>query len=66
MSATIKGLTVTIEEDIREDHAKKIKEAIRMIKGVISVELVEEDMDHHMAKAQVRHEFEEKIWKALK
>lgn len=49
MSDRIKGLTVTLEPNIRDDDAQPIIDAIRLIKGVIDVRPHVEDSDHHMA-----------------
>jgi len=38
MTDRYKGLMVVFEKDIRDDDAKKIIDAIKMIKGVLNVE----------------------------
>ena len=60
------GYIVTLEKSIREDDAEDIKTAIRMIKGVISVEPVVEDINLHIAKTRSRQELEIKLFQALK
>lgn len=65
MSAVIKGLNVTLKADIREDYARKIKQAIEMIDGVIKVKTCEETWDDCHAKTQATLELKEKIWKIL-
>jgi hypothetical protein len=55
MTDRIKGLTVTIEADIREDDCEEtIINAIRMIRGVQSVQTHVADMDHHFAVETAR------------
>ncbi len=62
MTDRIKGLTVVLEDNIREDDAQPIIDAILQIRGVISVSKHITDFDHHTAKMQVRHEIREKIF----
>lgn len=66
MTDRIKGLTVTLERDIREDDAQAIIDAIKMAKGVLGVEAHVADYDHHMAYAQARRDMEMKILRILK
>ena len=66
MTDRIKGLTVTLEEDIRDDDCEIIISAINMIKGVISVSTHVTEMDHHMAKEQLKHELKGKIYDLVK
>lgn len=51
-----KGYIVTLEDDIREDDAETIIAALRMIKGVLSVEALVANYDDHMARERVRRE----------
>lgn len=63
MTDRIKGLTVTLEKDIRVDDCEVILNAIRMVRGVASVATHVSDTDHYFAKEQLKSEFKEKIWK---
>lgn len=54
MSDKIKGLTIVLEPNIRDDDAEVIINAIKMIRGVAGVEAHVADLDHYMAVAQVR------------
>jgi hypothetical protein len=56
MTDRIKGVTVTLDENIREDDAEAILNAIRMIKGVIDVDAHIADINHYMAVAQAKNE----------
>lgn len=61
MTDRIKGLTVTLEDNVREDDAQAIIDAIRMLRRVVSVDVHVADIDHHMAVQQAKHEFRGKI-----
>lgn len=58
MTARHAGYVVTLADDIREDDAEHIINALRMIRGVLSVEPVIADLRMSMAveraKAQAR------------
>lgn len=66
MTDRIKGLTVLLEPDKRDDDAEYIINAIRMIKGVVSVKSHIADMDHHFAVETARRELTTKLWDVLK
>ena len=57
----IKGCVVTFEEDLPEDVAGLIVDAIKQLRFVASVSVAASDIDHHMAKEaakeQIRKEF---------
>lgn len=53
--------TVTLIEEVREDDAEMIINAIHMVKGVLSVTPEVRDSLHHVAKEQIRHEYFKKI-----
>lgn len=65
MSATIKGLSVTLAPGVREEQADKIISAIKMLQGVLDVKEYEEGGDHWMARTQIRRELADKLWKVL-
>ena len=65
MTDRIKGLTITLQPNIREDDAQYIINAIQMIKGVIDVDTHVADVDHHMAVANARMEMEKDILACL-
>lgn len=60
------GYIVTLEKSMREDDTEDIKTAILMIKGVISIEPVVEDINLHIAKTTARYELGKKLYQALK
>lgn len=61
MTTRLKGVLVTFEDDIREDDAEHRLNAIRQIRGVLSVEPVPADVDDHMARERVRYELWSKV-----
>lgn len=56
MTDRFKGVVVTFEEDIREDDAEKLLNAIWMLKGVIDVTPSVANVDDHLARERVRRE----------
>lgn len=56
MTDRIKGLTVTLEADIREPDSQPIIDAICLIDGVVDVATHVADIDDHMAHARARHD----------
>jgi len=65
MTQRLKGVTVTFNQDIREDDAECIINAIKMVKGVIHVAPVETNVDDYMNRMKVQTELEKVIWNAL-
>lgn len=57
---------VVLKDDIREDDAEFTINALRMIKGVASVEPVVADSDQQIAHLRVDREWRERILKLLK
>ena len=66
MTDRIKGLTVTLEPNMREDDAQAIIDAVRMVKGVIDVETHVADSDYHMARAAARVGMEKDLFELIK
>lgn len=63
MTDRIKGFTVTLEKDIREDDVEVITQAISMIKGVANVEPSISTIEDQFARQRVKSELREKFWK---
>jgi hypothetical protein len=55
------GYVVTLGTDIREDDAEAILTALRMVKGVITVEPVISSYEVHIAESRARAEFQRKV-----
>lgn len=65
MTNRLKGFYVVLESDVREDDAEPILNALRMVKGVLSVDPVETAPVDHFERTRIEMEFREKLWKAL-
>lgn len=71
MTDRIDSLVVVLDQDIREDDIGPTIEAIKMIKGVLSVDAHVRDVATHIAEKRVKHEigkevyefFNEKFWR---
>ena len=55
------GYIVVLESDIREDDSQNVINAIRMIKGVISVDPIISNVEIHIAKTRVKLEIAESL-----
>ena len=66
MTDRIKGLTIVLEDNIRDDDCDRITDAIGMVKGVVSVIRHVEDDEHYMAKQQVKREIGGKIMELVR
>lgn len=53
------GYIIVLAEDIREDDAEHIINALRMVRGVAAVEPVVANIELHIARRQARTEFRE-------
>lgn len=62
MSGKIKGLTVVFEEDVDDDHAQNIIDALLMIKGVANVSASVCDVDDYINRQKVSNEISRKIY----
>jgi hypothetical protein len=61
------GYIVTLTDDIREDDAEEsVLTALRMVKGVISVEPVVADHAQHIAEERADHRWREALWDLAK
>lgn len=61
MTDRIKGITVTLDGDYRDDDVEAIVQAIRMVKGVAHVALHVTTLEDHMARARVRADLGKEI-----
>lgn len=66
MTDRLRGVLVTFEKDIREDDAEEILNAIRMVKGVLTVKpLLVNNLEQAIAEDRVRHELHQKLFKVI-
>ncbi len=59
------SFTVVLKHNIRSDDAKATINAIKQIKGVLSVTPNINDSAEHVAEMRVRNELTEALWKVL-
>jgi len=65
MTDRFHSLTVVLEKDIRSDDAEGLIQAIRHMRGVISVSGNVSDIVHYMAQERARHELGKKLLEIL-
>ena len=65
MTARAKGLTVTLERDIRVDDLQRIKEAVEMIVGVEHVEPVLATSEDFIVRQRLKHDITRNILKVI-
>ena len=65
MTARVKGFTVTLEHDIREDDFQRILEAVEMIVGVMHVEPVLRTSDDFIVRQRLKHDITRNILKVI-
>lgn len=59
------GYVVVLEEDIREDDAKAVIDALKMIKGVLTVKPIISTPEIIIATNRAKAEMARKLWKVL-
>jgi hypothetical protein len=55
------GLIVVLSDEVQEDQAEAIASAIRLIRGVVSVQPSQADPDEQVARERVNAEWRERI-----
>jgi hypothetical protein len=65
MTDRIKGFTVTLDRDIRDDDFQRILEAVEMIKGVAHVEPSITTSEDHMNRQRIKSELLTKMFRIL-
>ncbi len=65
MTTRLNGLVVAFENDIREDDAQSIIEAILMIKGVSSVTTNSVQPDDYILSSRIKTEIEKALYEAF-
>lgn len=66
MTDRVKGFTVTLEKDFRDDDVEVILNAVRMIKGVAHVEPCISTHEDHMSQQRLRWELRDKFYNFMK
>jgi hypothetical protein len=65
MTDRVSAFTVVLERDVREDDAQSLIEAIRHLRGILSVEPVVSNPGQAVATARLRFEYFEKLRQVL-
>ncbi|WP_420106868.1 hypothetical protein [Herbaspirillum huttiense] len=65
MTDRIHSFTVVLDENMREEDAEAIANAIRLMRGILSVESNVSDPGQFVAEARVRRELGDKLWEVL-
>lgn len=65
MTDRIAGYIVTLSDDIREDDAEAILNAIRMVKNVQSVDTIVSDIALHLAEQRLVTQIRNKLYTAI-
>lgn len=65
MTDCFHSLTVVLEQDIREDDAAGLMEAIRHMRRVVSVAGNVSSIDTYVSEQRIRHEIGARLWKVI-
>ena len=65
MTDRIKGFTVTLERDMREDDVEQLMAAMRYMKGVAHVEPSISSVDDHINQQRIKREMKSKFYKFI-
>ncbi|HET9954157.1 MAG TPA: hypothetical protein VFQ61_06620 [Polyangiaceae bacterium] len=65
MTDRYNGFSVVLEKDVRSDDAERIIDAIRCIRGVLSVTPHVQDWEGHMAEQRAREHYREQLISVL-
>jgi len=63
--ARVKGFTVTLERDVKEEDFQRIKEAVEMIIGIEHVEPSIATSEDFIVRQRLRHEMSRNVLKAI-
>ena len=66
MTTRLKGFTVALEHDIREDDAEAIKNAIQSLRFVEAVEPIESSGNDWINRTRIKRELMGKLFEVLK
>jgi hypothetical protein len=65
MTDRYNAITVVLERDTRDDDAAALLNAIRQLRGVLSVSGNVANLDSHIAQERARHSLGEELWHVL-
>lgn len=61
MTDRVKGLTITLAQDIRIDDVQPLMDAIKMMRGVVDVQPSIANSDDHINRSRIKWEIRSKI-----
>lgn len=65
MTERVKGFLVHLEDDVREDDAEKVADAMKMFEGVVMVEPIPANHHDVINRNRVRKELTDALFDAL-
>lgn len=65
MTDRYNGLVVAFDHDIREDDAEAVINAIRMLKGVLTVTANVSDINSHIEETRAKRDLPDKLYEVL-
>lgn len=65
MGDRVRGFVITLEEDINDEDAEALAEAVRCFRYVASVDSVVADFEALMARQQAKYQLRDKIIKII-
>lgn len=65
MTDRINAITVVLEHDIRDDDAEPLLQAIRQLRGVLTVTPHVANLEGHLATERAKCELMDKLWSVL-
>ena len=65
MSDRIKGFTVVLNSDMKDEDAEKLQNAIAWFNGVLEVHPLKKEVGDFIERVRIRREFTEKILEVL-
>ena len=66
MTNRLKGFTITLEQDFREDDMERLKNALEMHKGVLHVEPVLVTSEDHINRTKIRMDLIQEMLEILR
>lgn len=66
MTDRVKGITIVLDRDIRTDDVEVLVNAIRLLRGVATVDTVLTTSDDYFARERIRTELVGKMFDVLK
>lgn len=65
MTDRVQGYVVILDENMREDDAEAVVQALRMVRGVLDVQPVPATIETHVAEERARLKLLQQLWDFL-